>query len=92
MIVFSDGVTIENNGGLRVVEHDGNCYVAGDGNCLPVADAEEGRLLLRSIEDRTVFMNMKVFKSPGARRRAGDAVAAALQERELSASGTATDG
>lgn len=83
MIVFSDGVEIDNDGGLRVEERAGLNYVVGEGNCLPVADEEAGRLLIRSIETRTTFMNMKVFKSPESRHRAGAAIARALREREL---------
>jgi len=85
MIAFNDGVMIDNNGCLRVVERDGQSYVVGEGNCLPVSGEEAGMLLIRSIETRTVYMNMKVFKSPGSRNRAGGAVAAILRERELAA-------
>jgi hypothetical protein len=69
MIAFKEGLSLDNNGELRVEEHDGQRYVLGDGICLPVAGEAEGLDLIRSIESSEVYLKMKVFKSPGARAK-----------------------
>lgn len=92
MVSFNDGVQLDTNGPLRVVNEQGAFYVVGEGACYPVDDENAGRDLIRSIESRTVFMNMKVFKSPGSRYRASAAVAEALEERGIGADGQGDTG
>ena len=81
MIAFKDGPSLDNNGELRVEEHEGQYYVLGDGICLPVESETEGLELLGSIKTSEVYVKMKVFKSPGARAR----VEAVLAETDAQA-------
>jgi len=81
MIAFKDGLSLDNNGELRVEEHDGQWYVLGEGICLPVAGEAEGLALFRSIQSSEVYVKMKVFKSPGARAKV-EAVLAEADEPE----------
>jgi hypothetical protein len=81
VIEFKDGLNLDNNGELRVEEHDGQHYVLGDGICLPVAGEAEGLDLIRSIESSEVYLKMKVFKSPGARAKV-EAMLTEADERE----------
>lgn len=69
MIEFAGGHGIDASGPLRVEEHEGQWYVLGDGLLLPAGDEEDARGTLGCIEAQGVYMNMKVFKSPGARAR-----------------------
>jgi hypothetical protein len=80
MIAFKDGPSLNNNGALRVEEHDGQWYVLGEGICLPVEGESEGLELFRSIQSSEVYVKMKVFKSPGARAKV-EAVLAEADER-----------
>lgn len=69
MIEFADGQNLDDSGPLRVEERDGQWYVLGDGIVLPADSEEEAQASLNCIQSQGVYMNMKVFKSPGARAR-----------------------
>lgn len=82
MIEFGDGPRLDSSGPLRVEEVGGQVYVLGDGMAFPTENREAGEALLRDIESRTVFMNMKVFKSPGSRARVNAALDQIAEEME----------
>ncbi len=72
MIEFSDGSRLEASGELRIEESKGTYYVLGDGMFLPQDSLEAAEALLKDIKSQTIYMNMKVLKSPGARARVND--------------------
>jgi hypothetical protein len=76
MIEFADGQGLDSSGPLRVEEHEGQWYVLGDGLILPAENEADAWGSLNCIQSQGVFMNMKVFKSPGARARAKAVLAA----------------
>lgn len=72
MIQFSDGSRLEASGELRVEESLGKFYVLGDGMLLPADTREAADALLADIKSQTIYLNMKVLKSPGARARVNE--------------------
>lgn len=84
MIEFSDGERLETSGELRVEESQGKFYVLGDGMFLPSDTQEAAEALLADIKSQTIYMNMKVLKSPGARARVNDALEDIATELEAS--------
>ena len=49
VLTFSDGVSIDTSGPLRILTlHDGS-YVVGDGMLIPVKSVEEGRSLIKQM-------------------------------------------
>ncbi len=75
MIEFSDGDKLDDTGRARVEQHNGQWYVLGEGLAIPSDSEEEANRTLNCIQAHGVFMNMKIFKSPGARARAQAAMA-----------------
>jgi|GEM_PF-6070729 len=75
MIEFGDGDKLDDTGSARVEQHGGQWYVLGEGLAIPADSEEEANRTLNCIQSHGVFMNMKIFKSPGARARAQAALA-----------------
>lgn len=82
MIEFSDGSRLEASGELRVEESKGTYYVLGDGMFLPQESLEAAEALLRDIKNQTIYMNMKVLKSPGGRARVNATLEEVAEELE----------
>ena len=51
---FSDGMTINTDGPLRVIRKSDGYYVVGNGMCLPVGSRAEGQEYIREIEQREI--------------------------------------
>lgn len=49
-ISFSDGMTFNTGGGLRVVERSDGWYVVGRGMLIPVADHAEGARMVAGMQ------------------------------------------
>ena len=47
---FSDGMTINTDGPLRVIRKSDGYYVVGEGTCMPVDSREDGQDFIKSIE------------------------------------------
>jgi hypothetical protein len=55
-INFTDGVSIEIAGPLRIIHLEDGYYVVGEGNLIPVEDRDDGVKILA---------DMKVWRGPG---------------------------
>lgn len=54
-LTFTDGVTFDTSGPLRIEYRSDGLYVVGGGLLCPVQDAEAGRVLLRELRtERTI--------------------------------------
>jgi hypothetical protein len=54
-LTFTDGVSFDTAGQLRIEHRRDGLYVVGDGMLCPVVDAEAGRVLLRELRtERTI--------------------------------------
>lgn len=54
-LTFTDGVSFDTSGPLRIERRRDGLYVVGDGLLCPVQDAEAGRVLLRELRtERTI--------------------------------------
>ena len=69
MIEFAGGLNLDTSGPIRVEEREKQWYVIGEGLLLPADSEEDAQGVLNSIVTQGIYMNMKVFKSPGARAR-----------------------
>jgi len=67
MVEFSDGKEIDNRGDYRVVEAQGQWYVAGEGLLFPAESEGEAQELLAFIQANGIFIAMKLFRSPKRR-------------------------
>lgn len=76
MIEFGDGKKMDIGGETRVVERDGEWFVAGNGFMFPADSEEEAGRLLVYIEAKGMYVAMKLFKSPRLRREVADQLAA----------------
>lgn len=76
MIEFGDGTKLDIGGETRVVERDGEWFVAGNGFMFPADSEEEAERLLGYIESQGMFIAMKLFKSPKLRRAVAEQLAA----------------
>jgi hypothetical protein len=52
MLKFSDGMTFDTNGALRVICESDGWYVVGDGMLIPVSSEEEGEKLIQRREGK----------------------------------------
>jgi hypothetical protein len=55
MIKFSDGMSFDTSGPLRITRRWDGYYVVGEGTLIPAEDAEAARVLLREMRaERTI--------------------------------------
>jgi len=50
MLRFSDGVTIDTTGELRVLRLRDGYYVVGEGMCIPAADREDALEMIKELK------------------------------------------
>ena len=49
---FSDGMTINTDGKLRVIRKKDGYYVVGEGMCMPVESREEGNEIVEQLNEK----------------------------------------
>ena len=52
MLHFNDGMKFDLRGGHRIVHKSDGWYVAGHGMLIPVKDEEEGKKMIKEMNDR----------------------------------------
>lgn len=52
MLKFSDGMQFNTDGNLRIIEKSDGFYVVGKGQLIPVNDYEEGKNLIKELEQK----------------------------------------
>ena len=50
MLKFNDGMTIETEGKLRIIRKSDGLYVVGKGMLIPINDYEEGKEIIKELE------------------------------------------
>lgn len=53
MLKFNDGMSFNMNGNLRITQKSDGFYVVGKGMLIPVNDYEEGKDLIKELEQKS---------------------------------------
>ena len=55
MLQFSDGISIDTRGHLRIIELSDGLYITGEGLLVPIDTIEEGKELIKKFEEKKKF-------------------------------------
>jgi len=82
---FSDGMTINMEGQLRIIRKSDGLYVVGDGMCLPVESRQEGRETIAELTPTTPVEDLRKSRVPSMADLGRDGgTYAQIKESELS--------
>ena len=61
---FSDGITIDTSGTMRVIRKSDGFYIVGQGMCCPVSSIEEGQRIIARFMVKSTILVFLIVKFP----------------------------